>query len=139
MISKDDWAATRTRTVRSKTMSTAEQTTEQNAEQAADPATGAWDESSPQPTISLELELAEAEALRAWLLKPAADGATSLDDQLVSRVLSRLGLEVDGARSAVNVRQELVQAGFSVSHLSDEQLRELGTRIADASSPRARG
>ena len=53
-------------------------------------------------------------------------------------MLSKLAVEVDGARSAVNVRQELVDAGFSVGHLSDEQLRELGSRIADATSPGAR-
>ena len=109
------------------------------AEQPTNPASGPWDEPSPDPRIGLELELPEAEALRAWLLKAAADGATSLDDPLVSRVLSKLGLEVDYARSAVNVRQELVQAGFSVNHLSDEQLRELGSRIAEAASPGARG
>ena len=114
-------------------MSTVEQPTDQPSEPA-----GAWEERSEDPTIGLELELPEAEALRAWLLKPAADGATSLDDPLVSRVLSRLGLEVDGARSAVNVRRELVQAGFSVTHLSDSQVRELGARIADATAPGVR-
>jgi hypothetical protein len=99
-------------------------------EQSSSPATGSWTLGIPEPTIELEFALAEAEALRAWLLKPAADGATSLEDPLVSRVLSRLGLEVDGARSAINVRRELVQAGISVDHLSDEKLRELGSRIA---------
>ena len=119
-------------------VSTAEQTAEQSAEQPVEAPRGAWDETSPDPTITLEVTLEEAEALRAWLLKPAADGATSLDDPPVSRVLARLGLEVDGARSAVNVRRELVQAGFSVNHLSDEQLRELGSRIAEVSAPGAR-
>lgn len=99
-------------------------------EQATGPSTGSWTLGIEEPSIVLEFALAEAEALRAWLLKPAADGATSLDDPLVSRVLLRLGLEVDGARSAVNVRRELVQAGISVDHLSDEQIRELGSRIA---------
>ena len=108
-------------------MSTVDQTT---TEQAPSPATGSWNLGVPEPRIELEFALAEAEALRAWLLKPAADGATSLDDPLVSRVLSRLGLEVDGARSAINVRRELVQAGIAVDHLSDEQLRDLGSRIA---------
>jgi hypothetical protein len=98
-------------------------------EQAAMPAP-AWTLGTSEPTIELALALPEAEALRAWLLKPAADGATSLDDPLVSRVLSRLGLEVDGARSAINVRRELVGAGVSVDHLSDAQIRELGSRIA---------
>lgn len=116
-------------------MSTVENTTEQPSKTTG----GAWDGPEAEPTIGLELDLGEAEALRAWLLKPAADGTTSLEDQLVSRVLARLGLEVDCARSAVNVRRELVQAGFAVDHLSDEQLRELGRRIAEAASPGARG
>ena len=111
-------------------MSTVDETTEQPG--------GPWDEPIKAPSIVLELELPEAEALRAWLLKASADGATSLEDPHVSRVLSKLGLEVDGARSAVNVRRELVEAGFSVGHLSDEQLRELGSRIAEATSPGAR-
>ena len=114
-------------------VSTVDTTTAETAtttEQPAAPATGSWNLGVPEPRIALEFTLPEAEALRAWLLKPAADGATSLDDPLVSRVLSRLGLEVDGARSAINVRRELVQAGVSVDHLSDETLRELGSRIA---------
>jgi hypothetical protein len=103
---------------------------DQTTEQAPSPAAASWTLGISEPTIGLELALPEAEALRAWLLKPAADGATSLEDPLVSRVLSRLGLEVDGARSAINVRRELVQAGVSVDHLSDEKIRELGSRIA---------
>lgn len=115
-------------------MSTVDETTAQ----PENPGTGAWDEPTPEPSIGLDLELPEAEALRAWLLKATAEGATSLDDPLVSRVLSKLGVEVDGARSAVNVRRELVDAGFSVAHLSDDQLRELGSRIAEATGPGAR-
>lgn len=113
-------------------------TVDQATEQQSSPGASAWDEPVPQPGIALELELAEAEALRAWLLKASAEGATSLDDPNVSRVLSKLGVEVDGARAAVNVRRELVEAGFSVAHLSDEQLRELGGRIAEAASPGTR-
>ncbi len=109
-------------------LSTVDQTTTEQAPSAASAAS--WTLGTSEPAIDLELALPEAEALRAWLLKPAADGATSLEDPLVSRVLSRLGLEVDGARSAINVRRELVQAGVSVDHLSDEQIRELGSRIA---------
>jgi len=105
-------------------------TVDHATEQPTSPALGSWNLGVAEPTIEFEFALAEAEALRAWLLKPAADGATSLDDPLVSRILSRLGLEVDGARSAINVRRELVQAGISVDHLSDAQLRELGSRIA---------
>jgi hypothetical protein len=86
------------------------------------------------PGIALDLRLDEAEALRAWLLKPAADGTTSLDDPLVSRVLARVGAAVDAARATVSIRQELLQAGVSVDHLSDEEIRALARRIADAGS-----
>lgn len=116
-------------------MSTAEQTT---PEEPAGPSTGSWEEPVQPADIVLELELTEAEKLRSWLLKASADGATSFDDPQVSRVLSKLAAEVDGVRSAVNVRRELVDAGFSVTHLSDVQLRELGSRIADATAPGAR-
>ena len=113
-------------------MSTVDQTTTEQASTLA--ASSSWtlgtSEPTTEPRIELALNLLEAEALRAWLLKPAADGTTSLEDPLVSRVLSRLGLEVDGARSAINVRRELIQAGVGVDHLSDEQIRELGSRIA---------
>jgi hypothetical protein len=116
-------------------MSTAEQTT---PEEPAGTSPGAWEEPVKAADIVLELDLTEAESLRSWLLKASADGATSFDDPLVSRVLSKLAVDVDSARSAVNVRRELVDAGFSVTHLSDEQLRELGSRIADAAAPGAR-
>ncbi len=116
-------------------MSTVEQTT---PDEPAGTSAGPWDEPVKAAEIVVELELTEAEALRAWLLKASADGATSLDDPLVSRVLAKLAVEVDGARSAVNVRRELVDAGFSVNHLSDDQLRELGARIAEATAPGAR-
>ncbi len=116
-------------------MSTVEQTTPDEPDA---PSTGPWDEPVKAAPIVLELELNEAEGLRTWLLKASADGATSLDDPLVSRVLAKLAVEVDGVRSAVNVRRELVEAGFSVNHLSDDQLRELGSRIAEATAPGAR-
>ena len=92
----------------------------------------------PEPTISLELGLGESEALRAWLLKPAKDGTTSLDDPLVSRTLTKLGQEVDAVLATVNVRRELEEAGLAVDHLSDEQVRELARRVADAARPRVR-
>lgn len=91
-------------------------------------------EMTGDPSISIELKLDEAEALRAWLLKPASDGATSLDDPLVSRVLSRLGAEVDAARATAGIRQELQHVGVSVEHLSDEEIRILARRIAEAGS-----
>jgi hypothetical protein len=89
--------------------------------------------------ITLELPLTEAEALRTWLLKPAADGTTSLDDPVLNGILTKLGRAVDVVRATVNVRRELQQAGLEVGHLSDEQVRELGRRVADAAHAGIRG
>ncbi len=89
--------------------------------------------------ITLELPLTEAEALRTWLLKPAADGTTSLDDPVLNGILTKLGRAVDVVRATVNVRRELQQAGLEVGHLSDEQVRELGRRVADAAHSAIRG
>jgi hypothetical protein len=85
--------------------------------------------------VSLELELQEAEALRAWLLKATAEGVTSLDDPLVNSALAKLGRAVDGVHATVNVRHELEQAGLDVAHLTDEQVRELGKRVSEAALP----
>jgi hypothetical protein len=86
-------------------------------------------------TLALELELPEAEALRAWLLKATAEGVTSLDDPLVNSALAKLGRAVDSIHATVNVRRELEQAGLEVAHLSDEQVRELGRRVSEAATP----
>jgi hypothetical protein len=88
--------------------------------------------------ITLEMPLHEAEALRTWLLKPAADGTTSLDDPVLNGVLTKLGRAVDVVRATVNVRRELAQAGLDVAHLSDEQVRELGRRVSEAAQPGVR-
>jgi hypothetical protein len=85
--------------------------------------------------LVLELELQEAEALRAWLLKATAEGVTSLDDPFVNGALAKLGRAVDGIHATVNVRRELEQAGLDVAHLTDEQVRELGRRVSDAALP----
>ena len=86
-------------------------------------------------TLRLDLALSEAEALRTWLLKPAKDGTTSLDDPLVSRALTKLGTAIDTVLSTVNVRHELQQAGLAIDHLSDEQVCELGRRVTQAATP----
>ncbi len=128
-------------------MSTTDQTTAQAVDPTADPAVDQppaqtiEDNATPaadlgcEPTLTLDLGLSEAEALRTWLLKPAQDGTTSLDDQLVSRALTKLGLAIDAVLAAVNVRRELQQAGLPVDHLSDEQVCELGYRVAQAATP----
>jgi hypothetical protein len=110
-------------------------TTEQSTNPIVSTDDSQTDRLEPEPTISLELGLRECEALRAWLLKPAKDGTTSLDDPLVSRTLTKLGQEVDAVLATANVRRELEEAGLAVDHLSDEQVRELARRVADAARP----
>jgi hypothetical protein len=90
------------------------------------------DEFDDERHLTLDLSLQEAEALRTWLLKPAADGSASLDDPLVNGVLAKLTRAVDAVRSTVNVRRELEQVGLDVAHLSDDQVRELGRRVSEA-------
>ena len=90
---------------------------------------------SESPTLIIEFGLHEAEAMRTWLLKPAADGTTSLDDPAVNGALARLGRAVDAALATANVRRELAEAGLDVAHLSDEQVRDLGRRVSEAALP----
>lgn len=97
------------------------------------------DDLDPEPRLTLDLGLHEAEALRTWLLKPAADGTTALDDHLVNSVLVELGRAVDSVQATMNVRRELEHAGLNVAHLSDEQVRELGRRVSDAAFQGIRG
>jgi hypothetical protein len=92
-----------------------------------------------EPALTIELALSEAEALRTWLLKPAQDGSTSLDDPLVSHTLTKLATAVDAVLATVNIRRELEQSGLPVDHLSDEQVCELGRRVAHAATPGIRG
>ena len=88
--------------------------------------------------LNLVLDFEEAEALRTWLLKSVADGASALDDPLVNGVLGRLGRAVDTIRATIGVRRELEQAGLAVAHLSDDQVRDLGHRISEATLPGVR-
>jgi hypothetical protein len=103
-------------------------TTDQMTEFGVDQLDGA-------PVLALELELPEAEALRAWLLKATAEGTTSLDDPHVNAALTKLAHAVDGIHASVNVRRELEQAGLEVAHLTDAQVRELGRRVSEAALP----
>lgn len=93
----------------------------------------------PEPRVTLELGLNEADALRTWLLKASADGATSLDDPLVNGVLAKLGRAVDAMQAVLNIRRELQEAGLEVAHLSDDQVRDLGRRVSEAALPGIRG
>jgi hypothetical protein len=113
-------------------MSTTDQSTNGAVAQQTSEPVGEGDH---ERSITLDLALSEAEALRTWLLKPAKDGTTSLDDPLVSHALARLGAAIDTVLTTVNVRHELQQAGLAVEHLTDEQVCELGRRVAHAATP----
>jgi hypothetical protein len=83
-------------------------------------------------TITLELTLAEAEALKSWLLKPAADGSAAIDDEHAKSVMVMLGAKLDYIEGVARVRDELEGAGFATGGLSDEQVADLGRRIAES-------
>ena len=87
----------------------------------------------PQPAVTLELSLPEAQALRNWLLKPAADGTTTLDDATVKAAQVKLTAALDHIEGVAAIRQELEQAGFPSTQLSDEQVVALGKRISETS------
>jgi hypothetical protein len=112
-------------------VSTTDQTNDRAVEETAEPV----GDLAYEPTLALELALSEAEALRTWLLQSTREGTTSLDDPLVSRTLTKVGTMIDTAQAAVNVRYELQQAGLAIDHLTDEQVCELGRRVAQAAAP----
>ena len=82
--------------------------------------------------ITLELTLAEAEALRGWLLTATVSGASCLDEPLVNQVTTELAHRLDTARATASIRRELEEAGLDVSHLSDEHVRSLARRVSEA-------
>ena len=85
-------------------------------------------------SIELELSLEEANALRAWLLKPAADGSTALDDTLVNAALKKLSGAIDKIEAVGEIRRELEEAGFDTAGMEDDQVADLGRKIGQASS-----
>ena len=58
-------------------------------------------------TLTLELSLDEGEALKAWLLKPAADGSAAIDDEHAKSVMVKLGSKLDYVSGVNQVRDEL--------------------------------
>ncbi len=83
--------------------------------------------------IVLELTVSEAQALKAWLLKPAADGASALEDEGVKPTLVKLGAALDYIEGVSTVRHELEQAGFPTENMSDEEVAALARKISEAS------
>jgi hypothetical protein len=93
------------------------------------------DGSNNEPRLVLDLDLSEAQALRAWLLETECGGLSALDTPIVSSALAKLGRAVDTAQATINIRREFQQAGVNLAHWSDEQVLELGRRIAEAARP----
>ena len=71
--------------------------------------------------LQIELTLSEAEALKSWVAKPAANGA-----------LAKLMRAIDHARSIDAVREALEGAGLQSARLSDAEILVLRERIAKA-------
>ncbi len=88
-----------------------------------------------EPRLVLDLDLLEAQALRAWLLETEVNGLSAQDTPVVSTALAKLGRAVDTAQATINIRREFQQAGVNLAHWSDEQVIELGRRIAEAARP----
>ena len=82
--------------------------------------------------VRLDLSVEQARALKAWLLKPAGDGTTALDDEDIKPTLLRIGSALDYFDGVSTVRHELEQVGFSTDGLTDEQIAALGRRISGA-------
>lgn len=82
--------------------------------------------------IVLELSMSEAQALKAWLLKPAGDGSSALEDEALKPTLVKLGSALDYIEGVSTVRHELEQAGFPTDNMSDEDVAALGRKISDA-------
>jgi hypothetical protein len=83
-------------------------------------------------SMTVELTLAEAEAVKCWLLKPSADGSAAIDDENAKSVMLQLGAKLDFIHGVLKIREELEQAGFPSDQLSDDQVAELGRRIAES-------
>ncbi len=89
--------------------------------------------------IVLDLTLAEAEAVKNWLLKPSADGSAAIDDEHAKSVMVKLGAKLDFIQGVSKVREELEQAGLPTDQMSDEQVADLGRRIAESGLRRFSG
>ena len=81
--------------------------------------------------LKMEFTVAEAQALRTWLLKPAVDGSSTMDDEALKPVMDRLCHELDHREGVAAVRHELEQAGLATARLTDEQVASLSARISE--------
>ncbi len=90
-------------------------------------------EATEEHLLTMELTVAEAQAVKAFLLKPAGDGSQALDDPDCKSAMLKLGNALDYVEGVSVVRRALEEAGFVTEGLSDDQLADLGARISDTS------
>ena len=81
--------------------------------------------------LHMEFTVTEAQSLRNWLLKPAADGSSTMDDEVLKPVMDRLCHELDHRESVAAVRHELELAGLATARLTDEQVAALSAKISE--------
>lgn len=93
---------------------------------------GTAPEAPADSSITMQLSVAQAQALRGWLVKPAADGSSTMDDEVLKPVVDKLAHELDYREGVAAVRQELEHAGLQTAPLSDEQVAVLARRISEA-------
>ena len=90
-----------------------------------------------EEVVKLELSTSEAQALKAWMLRPASDGSMAIDEAELKPTLMALEKALESVEAIDRVRRELEQAGLESKHLSDNQVLDLGRRIAEAPLRRA--
>ena len=108
---------------------------EQSTAPQAEPAAAGAQAPATGGGISLDLTFEEAEALARWLVKPSQDGATAIDDPALKPAVMKLRTVVEREQAVRNVRKELEQAGIQTAHLTDQQVVQLGRRIATVAAP----
>ena len=64
------------------------------------------------------------------------EGATALDDPLVSGTLQKLSHELEFVNTVSAVRTELEGAGFDTTGMGDDQVADLARRIREANGAR---
>ena len=101
----------------------------------AAPAQAAAPSGAAAAGVNLDLSYAEAEALARWLVKPAQDGSSAIDDATLKPAVMKLRAAVEHVQAVRNVRKELEQAGIQTAHLSDQQVVQLGRRISAVAVP----
>ncbi|MFL5869269.1 MAG: hypothetical protein ACJ766_19365 [Thermoleophilaceae bacterium] len=95
------------------------------------------DTANGEHRITLDLSLAEGQALKGWLLQVGNDGGSALDDERLKPALMQLDNALNYVEGVTTVRRELEAAGFHTESMSDEEVADLGRRISDAPLRRA--